>query len=153
MTYMQLKQKHQEEVNAFPFGFAFGDKQFKEMMSKWGLDADNDEDLKKIVSIGAGGYLRKTDVPAFEEMCERHNKEIQAFKKDEKEFIAGIVYELHNHEYGYSRDEADVEAALRSFNLDLEDVQKDEHLREMVQKAIKQCVKEYNEMEDDNEDY
>ena len=66
MTYQELRTKHQNEVNAFSFGFAFGDKQFKEMMSKWGLDADNDEDLKKIAYLGIGGaYIRKSDIPAY----------------------------------------------------------------------------------------
>ena len=42
MKYAELKKKHQDEVNAFSLGFAFGDKQFEEMMNKWGLDAKKD---------------------------------------------------------------------------------------------------------------
>ena len=45
MKYAELKKKQQDEVNAFPLGFAFGDKQFEEMMSKWGLDAKKNEDM------------------------------------------------------------------------------------------------------------
>lgn len=33
--YTELKAKHQAEVDAFPFGFAFNNKQFNEMMEKW----------------------------------------------------------------------------------------------------------------------
>lgn len=154
MTYAELKKKHQDEVNAFPLGFAFGDKQFKEMMSKWGLDADNDEDLKKIAYLGIGGaYIRKSDIPAYNEMAERHQRELDELRKDEKEFIGALIYQLHNHEYGYSRDWCDVEYALEALGIDPKDIEKDEDLKKKVQKAIKQCVKEYDEAEDDNEDY
>lgn len=43
-TYKQLKDKQQTEINKFPIGAAFNDKQFYEMMQKWGLtvnDTDN----------------------------------------------------------------------------------------------------------------
>lgn len=46
--YTELKAKHQAEVDAFPFGFAFNNKQFNEMMEKWGLTPD---DTDKIYSI------------------------------------------------------------------------------------------------------
>ena len=49
--YTELKAKHQKEVDAFPFGFAFNQSQFNEMMAKWGL-TPNDTD--KIYSIGGG---------------------------------------------------------------------------------------------------
>ena len=154
MTYAELKKKHQDEVNAFPLGFAFGDKQFEEMMSKWGLDAKKDEDLKKIAYLGVGGtYIRRSDIPAWNEMSERHLKELEEFRKDEKNFIDALVYQLHNHEYGYSRSWDDVEYSLEALGIDPKDLEKDEELSRKVQKAIKQCVKEYNEMEDDNEDY
>lgn len=56
--YAEMKKRHQEEVNQLPLGFAFSNKQFEEMMEKWGLSpADTD----KICSIGAGGYIQKKD--------------------------------------------------------------------------------------------
>lgn len=58
--YNTLREQQQQEVNNFPLGFAFGNKQFKEMMSKWGLDADNESDLKKSISFIFGSiYLEK----------------------------------------------------------------------------------------------
>ena len=38
--YAELRNRQQEEFNALPLGFAFGDKQFEEMMKKWGLDPE-----------------------------------------------------------------------------------------------------------------
>ena len=36
MKYLELKERQQKEVNDFPFGFAFSNEQFKEMMEKFG---------------------------------------------------------------------------------------------------------------------
>ena len=74
MKYLELKQRQQKEVNDFPFGFAFSNQQFKEMMEKFGL---KETDTDKIYSIGAGGYIRKSDSNAFDEMFKRHRKEIE----------------------------------------------------------------------------
>ena len=41
--YTELEAKHQAEVNAFPFGFAFNQSQFDEMMKKWGLKPTDSE--------------------------------------------------------------------------------------------------------------
>lgn len=154
MTYAELKKKHQAEINAFPLGFAFGDKQFEEMMSKWGLDAKNDEDLKKIAYLGVGGgYIRRSDIPAWKELTERLDRELKEFLKNENRFVEALVNQLHNHEYGYSRSWDDVEYALEALGIDPEEVNKDEHLKKKVQKAIKKCVAEYNEMEDEDEGY
>lgn len=145
MTYADLKLKHQEEVNAFPFGFAFSNSQFNEMMSKWNLDPEND--LDKILSLGAGAFIRKQDREAYKEMAERHEVELKEFRKNEKEFVEGLVYQLHNHEYGYSRSNDDVLAACEALGIGEDDLE-DKHIRQLVAKAIKQCVKEYNEQED-----
>jgi len=52
--YTDLKNRQQEEFNAFPLGAAFGNKQFAEMMQAWGL-TENDTD--KIYSIGGGVFF------------------------------------------------------------------------------------------------
>ena len=57
MTYEELKNKHEQEMNAFPLGACFSQKQFEEMMQKWGLTID---DTDKILSIGGGISERVT---------------------------------------------------------------------------------------------
>lgn len=47
--YAELRQKQQEVFSSLPIGYAFGNRQFAEMMSDWGLDPDADVD--KIYSI------------------------------------------------------------------------------------------------------
>ena len=58
--YQEMRDRQQQEFNALPLGFAFGQKQFNEMMRGWGLHPERD--VKKICSIGAGGYIQKKDV-------------------------------------------------------------------------------------------
>ena len=53
-AYAEMKARHQERVNALPVKFAFGMKQFREMMESWGL-TENDTD--KIYKMGE--YLTK----------------------------------------------------------------------------------------------
>ena len=50
-TYSQMSFRHQKEVDEFPIGAAFSNKQFEEMMQKWGLKVT---DTKAILSLGAG---------------------------------------------------------------------------------------------------
>lgn len=108
MTYKELKEKQQKEVNAFPFGFAFNNKQFEEMMTNFGLKKN---DYDKIYSIGAGGYIKKSDAKAMDEMFLRHRQEMQAEIDNDKNGTGFIYqmfeYELANHEYSvtYSLDE------------------------------------------------
>ena len=136
MKYLELKQKQQKEVNDFPFGFAFSNQQFKEMMEKFGL---KETDTDKIYSIGAGGYIRKSDSDAFDEMFKRHRKEIEdEIEKDKKGtgFIYSMVsYELANHEYCITYD---IEPTLDALGLTLDEINKKENLLNGLRKALKE---------------
>lgn len=122
-TYRELKDRHQQEVDSFPLGFAFGNQQFEEMMKKWGLDAKKDSDLKQIAHIFSGAYIRKTDIPAWKEMNRRHREEMDAAIEADTTgdgFIYQMFYaELINYEYGYT---GDVEDALAALGLTAEEV-------------------------------
>lgn len=136
MKYLELKQKQQKEVNDFPFGFAFSNQQFKEMMEKFGL---KETDTDKIYSIGAGGYIRKSDSDAFDEMIKRHRKEIEdEIEKDKKGtgFIYSMFsYELANHEYCITYD---IEPTLDALGLTLDEINKKENLLNGLRKALKE---------------
>lgn len=110
--YIELKNKHQKEVDAFPFGFAFSNEQFDEMMvDRFGLTP---QDTDKIYSIGNGGYVRKSDAEAMNEMFERHAQEREAARKENKNdyLYYMFYYELANHEYSYTGDISDALDAL-----------------------------------------
>lgn len=133
-SYMEMKKRHQKEVDAFPLGFAFGQQQFGEMMKKWGLNPETDKG--KIVSIGAGGYVQKKDLEDLRKMFARHRKEMKdAITADETG--EGFVYqmfrnELANHEYGWT---GDAEETLDALGLTWEKVQNDEKLLKGFEKA------------------
>ena len=69
--YQILKDRQHKEFNAFPLGAAFSQTQFTEMMAKWGLEPT---DTDKILHVGAGCYIRKTDREAFHALVERLEK-------------------------------------------------------------------------------
>ena len=73
--YTELKSKHQSEVDAFPFGFAFNKDQYDIMMDKWGLKPTH---RSQIIYIGGGSFIRKSDYKAMHEMFDRHEAERKA---------------------------------------------------------------------------
>lgn len=71
-TYVQMKERHQKEVNEFPMMWAFNNDQFAQGMKKLGLQ---ETDTDKIYRIAPGGFIRKTDADKLDEMFTRHEKE------------------------------------------------------------------------------
>ena len=137
-TYSQMSFRHQKEIDEFPIGAAFSNKQFEEMMQKWGLKAT---DTKEILSLGAGCYIRKSDEPAFTEMMKRHSREMEeAVKADQ--VGDGFIFqmfrdELNNHEYGYTGDESDT---LEALGLTLEEIENNPALLAGFNKAKEHCA-------------
>lgn len=133
--YAELRQRQQEEFNALPLGFAFGQKQFNEMMRNWDLDPEEDTD--KIYSIGYGGYVRKKDADLLHTTRNRHDTEMAAAIAEDKTgegFIYEMfLYELDNHEYGYTRD---IEDTLNALGYTAKEVLGDPRLKRGIEKAI-----------------
>ena len=138
--YTQLRQRQQEEFNALPLGFAFGMKQFTEMMEDWGLDPDKDTD--KICSVGYGGYVRKTDLRLLRQTLERHEAEMAAAIAQD-ETGEGFIYEmflceLNDHEYGYTRD---TESTLDALGYTAREVIENPRLKRGIEKAITEILR------------
>lgn len=131
--YTEMKNRHQEDVNQLPLRFAFSNKQFEEMMAKWGLSpADTD----KICSIGAGGYIQKEDQSLLCQTLERHSEERDAAIAEDKTG-EGFIYEmflteLSDHEYGYT---GNPEETLDALGYTWEQVQEDPRLLRGFEKA------------------
>ena len=135
--YRVLKEKHQKEINNFPLMFAFSKKQFAEGMKKLGL---NETDTDKILSIGGGGYMKKSDEKAFDDMIAKHESERkEAINNDidSTGFIFDMFhYELNNHEYGYTWDTSDT---LDALGYTQEEINQNEKLSKGLKLAIKKC--------------
>jgi len=133
--YQILKDKQQKEFNAFPMGAAFNRQQFAEMMEKLGLLPT---DTDKIVSIGSGCYIRKTDREALRELIGRLDAEQQKAIADDTTgdgFIFDMfLYELGNHEYCITHD---LEDTLDAVGFSIEEINADRRLLHGLNKAIK----------------
>jgi len=114
-SYSEMKTRHGNELNTFNgLFFAFSNGQLEEGLLK--VKAEK----KDIVSIGAGGFILKTEIQAFNDLFKRHNAERKERLKDEKKLIDALVYELNNHEYCITYDPTD---ALESLGLTRDDVE------------------------------
>ena len=111
--------------------FAFSNEQFSEGMKKIGLTI---KDTDKIVSIGAGGYLLKSKVDEYKAKINSKEKQLEEFLKDDKNLLNAFIYELDNHEYGYTWD---LEPAVEALGYSVNDIEKDERLARILFEATK----------------
>ena len=128
--YKTLKAKHQAEVNAFPFGFAFDKDQFDEMMAKWGLKPTQ---RSQIIYMGGGSFVRKTDYRAMHEMFDRHAAERKEAMQDDEYLYQMFNYELANHEYSYTYDLTDT---LEALGLTMDEINEDQRMVNALKRAI-----------------
>ena len=143
-TYEEMKNRQQKEFDAFPMGAAFSNKQFEEMMQKWGLTIN---DTDKICSIGGGCYIRKTDIESFLALINKTASELKnAITTDltGDGFIFDMfVYELANHEYCITYD---LDDTLDALGLTIEEIKADKRLHYGLNKAIKHYLKNYENL-------
>lgn len=132
--YTEMKNRHQNEFNAFPCFYAFSNDQFDEGMISLGLDP---KDTDKIIRGPAGMYFRKSDKQRFIDMHNGFDADIKAAIAEDKTgdgFIYDMfLYELRNHEFGYTYDLSDTLDALK---YTLSDIRADKRLFHGIQKAL-----------------
>lgn len=132
--YYEVKRRHQKEVDNFPLGFAFSNKQFESELKRLNVEP------KDLVSIGGGGFVRRSDFQSLIDMMDRHIAEIEENVKQSDQFIFDMfTYELRNHEFSYTRD---VEPTLECLDLTWDDIDKDVRLKEGLEKAIRIVLRE-----------
>ena len=118
--YVDLKEKHQAKYNAFPMMFAFSNEQFDEGLKK--LDAT----AKEIVYLGFGTYIKEVDISDYEKMVKRlNNEKSEMLNNNDRYTYQAFLYELANHEYGYTYD---IEPTLQALNLTADQVANDHRL-------------------------
>lgn len=134
--YRELKEKQGKEVNEFPKMFAFSNKQFAEGMEKLGL---KENETNKLLSIGAGGFIRKSDRKAFDDMFVRQEKELKKAIEEDltgEGFIYNMFnYELGNHEYCITWE---LDETLNTLGLTMEEINSNENLLHGLKKAIEE---------------
>ena len=131
-----------EDFNKLPIYWAFGDQQFQELLKKLNLK-DTPEDLKQLVNVGYGGIMRKCDLSLLE--C--HNNTFSSKKLNFWLFhnfnfaYTAFIYEMENHEFGYTYE---IDDTLEALGLSLEDISKNALLRLAYLRARKDYLKQYN---------
>ena len=130
--------------------FAFDNKQFQEGMKKVGL---KENVISKIVSIGAGGYIKRDDIQTYKNMFKRHKEEINTEIANDKTgtgFIKDMFkYELINHEYGYTMDLQDT---ISSLGLSINDINNSSSLSNGLNLAINEINHFQSEENEESEE-
>lgn len=100
-AYLDLQEKHREELNSFPIAYAFNDTQLKEALEKLGA-----ESTKECVSVmGHGDIVKKENAKPFLDMLKRQLKEVQDLLLSNEEIAEeAFLYEMDNHEYAINWD-------------------------------------------------
>ena len=101
MTYRELRTKQRKEINKFPLEAAFTQQKFEDMMKKWGLTTGK-EDCKKILSLGYGCYIRKSDEAEYDRLTAEHKQERIKFLATDEGLKDALQYEFENQECGYT---------------------------------------------------
>lgn len=138
-AYIEMRKRHQAEVDKFPIGFAFTREQFERVMRSWGLEP---EDTDKVVAVGPG-FIRRTDEEAFHEMFERHDRELRdaiAADADGLGFIRDMfARELAEHEFGYTYE---LDDTLEALDYTMPEIEADERLKRGLDAALKPYYEE-----------
>ena len=137
--YAVLRRKQEQEIHALPIGFAFGNRQFEELMRHWGFDPE--KDLDKIYQLGdTGGFYKRTDAQLIRDTFHKYEEELQAAIDADptgEGFIKDMfLCELENHEYSYTGTSED---ALEALGLSYEDVAANPKLIHGLELAEKEC--------------
>ena len=130
--YSMFKKAKQQKVNEFPMMFAFSKEQLEEGKAKLGVT-----DNKELLSIGAGGFIRKTDKEEFENLFIKLDMELAEELNDDEFLYDAFLYEIANHEYIYSCDLTD---ALEVLGLKVEEVRADDRMNSILNKAIRTYI-------------
>lgn len=102
--YLEMKRRHEEEMNDFPIAYAFNDEQLQQALEKLGVAS-----MKECVTVfGHGDIVKRENAKPLVDMLARHTNEIRDKLKEDVEFAeAAFLYEMDNHEYAinWSADE------------------------------------------------
>jgi hypothetical protein len=120
MKYTELKKQIADKIGAFEMFFAFSNEQLAQGMEKIGVT-----DKSEIVSVGSGAFMRRAKVQEYKDLLKEVSKQERDFlEESEENFYSAALYELNNHEYGYTGDNSDALDALGYEMKDLSPMQK-----------------------------
>lgn len=135
-TYADMRHRHAEETSALPIYWAFSDERFEEILREMGMTKDDTSQLRR---APGGGFCKAGDAQRILDTLLRHRQELDdaiAADSTGEGFIREMfLYELRNHEYGYTLETND---AVRACGLTPEDVEADRRLKNGLELAAQQ---------------
>ena len=134
--YSQHKSRQESELDAMPMFFAYSRELLQEQMETKGITS-----VDEIISIGAGGYIKKDDLNSLVERVKRHVNEDTEAKKDPEFAYQMFLYELGNHEYCITYDLTDT---LDACGVTEEELENDPVLSEAMTRARKDYLANAN---------
>lgn len=150
MTYKELREKHQAEVNKLPLYWAFSNDQWVKLLAELGL---TEEQAQNELCNLLGGIARKSDVKYIVDTLARHRKEMSEAMKDLEFFKSAAVYEMCNHEYAINwQADYDVINAL-GFDVEYSDGNELANcgMTEEQKDVYRQARKEYYKLANEND--
>lgn len=127
--YIEYKDEFEKTVNNFPMMFAFSNEQLEQGKTQLGVS-----DNKELLSIGDGGFIRKTDRQAYLDMVDYLKEKLQQGLFNDDEFLyEAFLYELGNHEYCITYDLTDM---LDTLCLDEEQVRNNPRMNKILNTAL-----------------
>lgn len=103
-AYLDLLDKHREEISNFPIAYAFNDEQLKEALEKLGAQSTDE----CVTVMKSGDIMKRENAKPFLDMLKRQMKEVQDLIVCDPDIAeAAFLYEMDNHEYAinWSADE------------------------------------------------
>ena len=129
-----INSKEFQEFLKLNVHYAFGDKQFQELKKQ--LGCENLDDLKSKYTVFFGGIIARDKIAEYNRISdERHKKQIDWLKEDINHAYEAFLYEMYNHECGYT---GQYEIALQALGLSKDDLNNDKNLMEAYNKARKE---------------
>ncbi|MGW7813855.1 DUF7659 family protein [Staphylococcus xylosus] len=135
-SYVQFNEGKQEIINNFDIIFSFDNKELNKILEKLGLNSE------EVVSIGMNGFIRKSDVRAFNEMVDSIKTEHIKNMKNDDYVYEMFKYEMGNHEYIITFDDEEI---LSVCGIDEHLFIADERLKEIYIKARNHYLNEVNQ--------
>lgn len=143
MTYRELRDAHQKQFNDYSDAhmfFAFSKSQFAEGMAKFGLSPNKKEDLKKVVSVGYGGYSLRSANEGLHELMAKLDRELHVWvTASEENAYDALLTELYNHEYCITGDLSD---GIYACSLSVDEINESPMLQRALHRAAREAAKE-----------
>ena len=139
MDYKQYNKWAQEQYNALPIYYAFGQKQFDEMLKEHFNGITLEQAKTELLANGYGGYYRRSDAERINNtIADVHDTRERLIKEDATG--DGFIYEmflteLNDHEFIYTQD---VTETLDALNITIDDLNDNPALNHGLTKAIRE---------------